>query len=194
MLHQEGQVFELKSCGRNGTRLWAYRYRVGGRGSRRVQRGGFASAEDALALERAVDAGWTSARRPATPHSETVSRPHRRRLAAAVDARWTAQLRSRRTSVNRRARLAATSLSPLTDSNVDPLSMKGGRGVKWRWWCIAQSGRVGWVVSSGAHLSIASCEEDQAGWEVRSGGASPYGTVRRPGGRWRLPERRAGCG
>jgi hypothetical protein len=128
MLHQEGQVFELKSCGRNATRLWAYRYRVGGRGSRRVQRGGFASAEDALALERAVDAGWTSARRPATPHSETVSRPHRRRLAAAVDARWTAQLRSRRTSVNRRARLAATSLSPLTDSNVDPLLTMNASG------------------------------------------------------------------
>jgi hypothetical protein len=37
---------------------------------------------DALALDRAVDAGWTSARRPAKPHSDTVSRPHRRRLSA----------------------------------------------------------------------------------------------------------------
>ena len=29
---------------------------------------------DALALERAVDAGWTSARRPPTPHHDTVFR------------------------------------------------------------------------------------------------------------------------
>jgi hypothetical protein len=36
--------------------LWAYRYRVGGRGSRRVQRGGFASERDAReALERALE-------------------------------------------------------------------------------------------------------------------------------------------
>jgi hypothetical protein len=46
---------------------------------------------DALALERAVDAGWTSARRPAKPPSDTVSRPHRRRLSAgggrSVDVR-----------------------------------------------------------------------------------------------------------
>jgi hypothetical protein len=35
--------------------LWAYRYRVGGRGSRRVQRGGFASERDAVeALQRAL--------------------------------------------------------------------------------------------------------------------------------------------
>ncbi len=34
-------------------RQWAYRYRSGGRGSRRVQRGGFASEQDARdALER----------------------------------------------------------------------------------------------------------------------------------------------
>ena len=46
---------------------------------------------DALALERAVDAGWTSVRRPAKPRSDTVSRPHRRRLSAgggrSVDVR-----------------------------------------------------------------------------------------------------------
>ena len=35
---------------------WAYRYRVGGRGSRRVQRGGFPSEQAAAeALERALD-------------------------------------------------------------------------------------------------------------------------------------------
>jgi integrase len=44
---------------------------------------------DALALERAVDGGWTPARRPAKPHSDRVSRPHRSAVRRAVDARWT---------------------------------------------------------------------------------------------------------
>ena len=42
---------------------------------------------DALALERAVDAEWTSAGRPAKPHSDTDSRPHRRRVSAG-GGRW----------------------------------------------------------------------------------------------------------
>ena len=55
MIQQE-QVFELKRARRERGRLWAYRYRVGGRGSRRVQRGGFASEEDAAAaLERELE-------------------------------------------------------------------------------------------------------------------------------------------
>ncbi len=50
---QQGQVFELKRASREQGPLWAYRYRVGGRGSRRVQRGGFAGEADAVAaLER----------------------------------------------------------------------------------------------------------------------------------------------
>jgi hypothetical protein len=53
---QQGQVFELTRRGRGGERLWAYRYRTGGRGSRRVQRGGFASEQDAQdALERELE-------------------------------------------------------------------------------------------------------------------------------------------
>src|SRR5205807_786131 len=48
------------------------------------------------ALERAVDAGWTSARRPAKPHSDTVSRPHRRRLAAGGGRSVDVNPRSRR--------------------------------------------------------------------------------------------------
>lgn len=53
---QQGQVFELKRRSREAEPLWAYRYRVGGRGSRRVQRGGFASEDDAAAaLERELD-------------------------------------------------------------------------------------------------------------------------------------------
>jgi hypothetical protein len=52
---QQGQVFALTSRDGRETR-WAYRYRVGGRGSKRVQRGGFASEQAALeALERALE-------------------------------------------------------------------------------------------------------------------------------------------
>jgi len=51
---QQGQVFPLASHAAQ-TR-WAYRYRVGGRGSRRLQRGGFESEEAATeALERALE-------------------------------------------------------------------------------------------------------------------------------------------
>lgn len=53
---QQGQVFELGTRGQDGQGLWAYRYRAGGRGSKRVQRGGFASERDAAeALERALE-------------------------------------------------------------------------------------------------------------------------------------------
>jgi hypothetical protein len=52
---QQGQVFPLAAQGKDGTR-WAYRYRVGGRGSRRLQRGGFASEQAAAeALERTLE-------------------------------------------------------------------------------------------------------------------------------------------
>src|SRR5947209_7806853 len=53
---QQGQTFELTRCCPDGERLWAYRYRTGGRDSKRVQRGGFASEQDARdALEGEVD-------------------------------------------------------------------------------------------------------------------------------------------
>jgi hypothetical protein len=52
---QQGQVFELETRGSDGGRLWASRYRAGG-GAKRVQRGGFASEQDASdALERAIE-------------------------------------------------------------------------------------------------------------------------------------------
>lgn len=52
---QHGQVFPLKSTAANGT-AWAYRYRVGGRTSKRVQRGGFPTELAASqALERELD-------------------------------------------------------------------------------------------------------------------------------------------
>jgi hypothetical protein len=44
---------------------------------------------DALALERAVDAGWTPPRTLPTPHGDTVSRRRESASRRAVDARWT---------------------------------------------------------------------------------------------------------
>jgi integrase len=53
---QQGQIVELTRRGPGGEPLWAYRYRTGGRGSKRVQRGGFASEQDARdALERELE-------------------------------------------------------------------------------------------------------------------------------------------
>src|SRR6266542_387853 len=53
---QQGQTFELTRRGPGGERLWAYRFRTGGRGSKRVQRGGFTSEQDAReALERELE-------------------------------------------------------------------------------------------------------------------------------------------
>jgi hypothetical protein len=53
---QHGQLIRLKRTGRDREPTWAYRYRVGGRDSKRVQRGGFASERDALeALERDLE-------------------------------------------------------------------------------------------------------------------------------------------
>ncbi len=46
----------MKSNGPTGTPLWGFRYRIGGRGSRRVQRGGFISEQDATeALGRSLE-------------------------------------------------------------------------------------------------------------------------------------------
>src|SRR5262245_29831111 len=53
---QQGQVLELKPSRGDGRTLWAYRYRTGGRTAKRIQRGGFASEQDArAALERALE-------------------------------------------------------------------------------------------------------------------------------------------
>lgn len=56
-MHQQGQVFALKTTRPEGRPLWAYRYRVAGRASKRVQHGDFESEQAAgqaleLALER----------------------------------------------------------------------------------------------------------------------------------------------
>jgi hypothetical protein len=55
-MSQQGQLIRLKRTGRDSEQLWAYRYRVGGRDAKRVQRGGFASERDAAdALERELE-------------------------------------------------------------------------------------------------------------------------------------------
>ena len=55
-MFQQGQVFRVRTRGSNESQRWAYRYRVGGRGSKRVQRGGFKSEQAAIeALERALE-------------------------------------------------------------------------------------------------------------------------------------------
>jgi hypothetical protein len=54
-MKQQGQVFELKTRNHGGEAVWAYRYRIAGRDSRRLQRGGFKSERAAReALERAL--------------------------------------------------------------------------------------------------------------------------------------------
>jgi hypothetical protein len=53
---QQGHVFKLKTKDADGKPLWAYRYRLEGRGSARPQVGGFASREEAQkALRKALD-------------------------------------------------------------------------------------------------------------------------------------------
>jgi integrase len=53
---QHGQVFKLKTKGPDGQPLWAYRYRLEGRGSERPQVGGFATrAEAEKALRKVID-------------------------------------------------------------------------------------------------------------------------------------------
>ena len=53
---QQGQVFKLKAKGANGQALWAYWYRLEGRGSARPQVGGFASRTEAKkALQKVVE-------------------------------------------------------------------------------------------------------------------------------------------
>jgi hypothetical protein len=44
---QQGQVFKLQASCANGEPLWAYRYRVAGRGSARLQVGRFSSKAEA---------------------------------------------------------------------------------------------------------------------------------------------------
>jgi hypothetical protein len=56
VMSQRGQLIRLRSASKDEEPLWAYRYRRGGRGTKRVQRGGFVSERDAAeALERELE-------------------------------------------------------------------------------------------------------------------------------------------
>jgi integrase len=57
---------------------------------------------DALALDWAVDAGWTSGRGSAKPHTNAVSSPRARHSRRAVDARWTSRTEAFAASAARR--------------------------------------------------------------------------------------------
>src|SRR4051794_32183176 len=55
--HPTGRSSSSRPPGPRGQRLWAYRYRLDGRGSPRIQRDGYASVDDAReALQRALTA------------------------------------------------------------------------------------------------------------------------------------------
>lgn len=58
---------------------------------------------DALAVERAADAGWTSPAKPANPLTNAVSKPRRARARRSVDARWTSRPRTVASPVNKRS-------------------------------------------------------------------------------------------
>ena len=88
---QQGQVFKLKAKGVDGEPLWAYRYRLAGRGSARVQTGGFTSrAEAQNALQNRL-AGSGLASGHSEPRSPSGSRNTSRRIRASVTVsklRW----------------------------------------------------------------------------------------------------------
>jgi integrase len=63
---QQGQVFKLKATGGDGEPLWAYRYRVAGRGSTRLQVGGFSTRAEAQRALRHKLARLLPGGRPAT--------------------------------------------------------------------------------------------------------------------------------
>jgi len=97
---------------------------------------------DALALERAVDAGWTPARTTPKPHPASVSGPPRRRSRKAVDVRWTSGSRLVAASANRTSWSAGRPRSPLTDSNRRPPPYHGtsqatGRNPRQRFWRVS---------------------------------------------------------
>jgi integrase len=58
---------------------------------------------DALAIERAVDVGWTPPATPANPLTNRVSKPRRARRAKSVDVRWTSRPKTVASLANKRS-------------------------------------------------------------------------------------------
>jgi len=73
---QQGQVIKLKTKGADSKPLWAYRYRLQGRGSGRRQVGGFASRTEA---QRELRKTPHSGGRPVDVALKTRRRPARQR-------------------------------------------------------------------------------------------------------------------
>ena len=142
-MSQQGQLIRMKRTGRDGEPLWAYRYRVGGRGSKRVQRGGFASERDAAeALERELERLRRERRvvEIADPRRTGggVPRAARRRagddreaaLAARKGGRRLRRATSRRAALGGDRRLADRALTRLPlrrDAGAAPGARAGGR-------------------------------------------------------------------
>ena len=70
---QQGQVFKLQAKGVDGQPLWAYRYRLDGRGSSWPQVGGFATRADALTALEKVLVGLGPGGRAATTKAPTTT-------------------------------------------------------------------------------------------------------------------------
>jgi integrase len=89
---QQGQVFKLKARCADGEPLWAYRYRVAGRGSARVQVGGFSSrAEAQRALQHKLARlvpGGRSARMTLGEWVEEYLEAHQGERVTVAKLRW----------------------------------------------------------------------------------------------------------
>src|SRR5439155_20579360 len=89
---QQGQVFKLKAKGASGEALWAYRYRLEGRGSARPQVGGFASrAEAKKALQKVVERLGPAGRGPSMTLAELVDEyleMHQAEQGTIAELRW----------------------------------------------------------------------------------------------------------
>jgi hypothetical protein len=56
---------------------------------------------DALAIERAVDAGWTPPATPANPLTDRVLKPRRARRRKSVDVRWSPRTKTVASTANK---------------------------------------------------------------------------------------------
>jgi integrase len=107
---QQGQVFKLKAKTADGQPLWAYRYRLEGRGSARPQVGGFATRSDALkSLEKVLERIGPGGRAGTITLAELVDEyleMHQAERVTIAKLRW---LLGKATAVLGEARLAELS-------------------------------------------------------------------------------------
>jgi hypothetical protein len=112
---QHGQVFKLKTMGPDGQPLWAYRYRIEGRRSERLQVGGFATRSEAeKALRKVLDRIGPGGGRATITLGEFVEEYLRMHDAAPVTIAKLRWLLSKATSVFGQKRLADSLLGTCT--------------------------------------------------------------------------------